>query len=220
MLTIRKAYQTTLSTLLIVISAFFKSRKFIYRGKPYNYFYHWSNWAYLNERVVEVSIVWEVIKLNRGKRILEVGNVLSQYFTIGHDVLDKYEIALGVVNQDVVDFKPSSNYDLIVSISTLEHVGWDEEPREPLKILRAIDNLMNCLNSNGMLLVTLPIGYNSVMDEILENETIPFTERRYMKRVSRGNRWVEAEWSDVKGLKYSSPPSANGLVIGIIRKIP
>ena len=38
----------------------------------------------------------------------------------------------------------TDKYDLIVTISTLEHVGWDEEPRDPSKVLRAIENLKSC----------------------------------------------------------------------------
>jgi len=51
--------------------------------------------------------------------------VLSHYFAVKHDIVDKYEIAPSVVNEDLVNFKPGKKYDLIVSISTLEHVGWD-----------------------------------------------------------------------------------------------
>ena len=63
------------------------------------------------------------------KNIFEVGSVLSHYFPINHDVLDKYEKGHGVINQDVVDFKPHNKYDLIVSISTLEHVGFDDNTK-------------------------------------------------------------------------------------------
>ena len=43
-----------------------------------------------------------------------------------HDVLDKYEKGNNVINDDVVSFSTEVKYDLIVSVSTLEHVGWDE----------------------------------------------------------------------------------------------
>jgi hypothetical protein len=112
------------------------SRKtFIFNGKTYYYFVHKYNTTWKNERAVEVPIIWDIVRehYRQGKRVLEVGNVLSHYFRIFHDVLDKYEVAEGVINQDVVDFKPAWKYDLIVSISTLEHVGWDEEPKEPEK---------------------------------------------------------------------------------------
>ena len=54
---------------------------------------------------------------------------------------DMHEIIDGVINEDVVDFNPSKPYDLITSIFTLQSVGLDESPREPAKILRAMENL-------------------------------------------------------------------------------
>jgi hypothetical protein len=44
---------------------------------------------------------------NQRKNILEIGNVTSHSYPVTHDVLDKYEIADGVVNEDVTDYQPS-----------------------------------------------------------------------------------------------------------------
>jgi hypothetical protein len=62
---------------------------FIFNGQKYYYFYHRHNVVWKNERTVEIPIIWPVIKKNSHKNILEVGNVLSHYFSISHDVLDK-----------------------------------------------------------------------------------------------------------------------------------
>lgn len=194
-------------------------RIFTLKGKTYNYFYHRYNTTWRNERAVEVPIIWDMVARSKsqGMHILEVGNVLSHYFSIQHDVLDRYDKARCVINQDVVDFQPSKKYDLIVSISTLEHVGWDEEPRDPEKILRALENLKtNCLTAGGKLVVTLPLGYNTEMDRLLREGKIHFMKQCYLKRVSADNKWIEVDWDDVKEAKRNSPfPAANGLVIGI-----
>ena len=58
-----------------------------------------------------------------------------------------------VINEDIVDFSPSKNYDLIVSISTMEHVGWDEYPNDPPKILKGLRNLTRLLSPRGSLLL-------------------------------------------------------------------
>src|SRR6202034_3735504 len=107
----------------------------------YYYFYHRYNYTWKNERTIEIPIIWDIIRKNPNKEILEVGNVLSHYYQVHHTILDKYEKGDNVINEDVIDFNPKKKYDLIVSISTLEHVGWDEEPRQPLKILTAVTNL-------------------------------------------------------------------------------
>ena len=146
-----------------------------------------------------------------------MGNVLSHYFPVYHDVLDKYEKGEGIINEDVVDFKPSTKYDLMVSISTLEHVGWDERPRDPLKVLRAIENLVNCLAPGGKLVATFPLAYNTELDKLLKDGNLQFTTQHYLRRVSRDNRWEEAEWEHVRDAQYGYPyPRANALVVATI----
>jgi SAM-dependent methyltransferase len=195
------------------------SRTFTFQGRSCKYFYHRHNTTWRNARAVELPIIWEIVRNHRGKRILEVGNVLSHYFPVSHDVLDKYEKGEGVINKDVVDFKPSTKYDLIVSISTLEHVGWDERPRDPMKVLRAVESLVDCLAPSGKLAVTFPLAYNPELDKLLKDGKLQFTGQRYLKRVSRDNRWKEVEWEDVRDARYGYPyPRANALVIGTIDK--
>jgi tetratricopeptide (TPR) repeat protein len=196
-----------------------KAYTFNFRGQVYHYFYHYHNVTWDNERAVEIPIIREIVKECRGKRILEVGNVLSHYFPVEHDILDKYEKAAGILNQDVVDFAPVKEYDLIVSISTLEHVGWDEEPQQPEKILRAMEVLKTVLAPGGEMVLTLPVGYNPEMDKMLADGRLSFTECYGLKRVSAANEWVEAPWRKVLGTQYGKPyPGANGLVIGIVRR--
>ena len=198
---------------------FKSSRRFSLNGSSYSYFYARYNYTWANERAVEIPIIDKVVREYKGKRILEVGNVLSHYFLVQHDVLDKYEKEARVINQDVADFRPSKKYDLIISISTLEHVGWDEKPRSPEKLLAAVENLKGILAPGGKLMATLPLGYNPEMDDQLCKHKLPFTRLYCLRRISRDNRWVESSWHDVQGLKYGDPfPAANGLVIGVIEK--
>ena len=178
-------------------------KTFVFQGQTYHYFYHWYNKTWKNERAVEVPIILETVKSSTG-RILEVGNVLSHYFPCQHDIVDKYEKQMRVLNEDVVGFKPSKKYDLIVSISTLEHVGLDEEPREPRKILLAIKNLINnCLAPEGKIVITLPIGEKTELDKLLTEGKIPFTRQYYLKKASKGNQWKEV--SHVSEVKYDFP---------------
>jgi hypothetical protein len=194
-------------------------RTFVFQGKTYKYFYHPYATTWRNERAVEVPIIWDIVKKYSGKKILEVGNVLSHYFPVNHSILDKYEKADDVINQDVVDFRSSKKYDLIASISTLEHVGLDEDSREPMKILRAIENLKTLIVPKGKMIVTLPLGFNPVMDRLLKEDKMQFTKRYCLKRISKDNEWIEVNWEDIKNARYNYPfNDANGLVIGIIEK--
>ena len=115
--------------------------------------------------------------------------------------------------------KPSEKYDLIVSVSTLEHVGWNEEPKEPTKSLAAIENLKNCLVPTGIIVVTLPLGENPYLDKLLKEKELQFTQQYFLKRISSNNKWVQAEWKDIQNSAYNYPfPFANGVVIGVIEK--
>ena len=70
-----------------------------------------------------------------------------------------------MINEDIIDFDPGRRYALIVSVSTLEHVGWDEdEPRDPEKVLRAIERLRELLTPSGELLFTVPHGWQTDLD--------------------------------------------------------
>ncbi len=196
----------------------FKSRdSFRVGGKSYRYFYHIYGKTWKNERAVEVPVVWAAVKDGLGKTILEIGNVLPNYFSFPHDVVDKYEIATGVMNRDVVDFQTTKRYDLIVSISTMEHVGWEEEPREPEKVLRGFQNLTGLLAPGGKILVTMPLGLNPALDAYMRDGKLRFTRSFFMKKTLSGNRWEETGSEAVKNVPYDHQRRrANALVIGVI----
>lgn len=195
---------------------------FNFNGYDLKYFRHNFNLAYSNERTVEVAIVSAFLKsLRGGAKILEVGNVLANYGfrSTVRDVLDKYDPAQHVFNEDVISFKPAYKYDAIISISTLEHVGWDEDVRDPVKIIAAVKNLTeNCLASGGCMLVTIPLGYNSYFDDQLAEGARYFTEKYFLKRVSADNKWRQVEYAEVAGSKFEHPfNNANAMCIGIVR---
>lgn len=197
----------------------FHRRPFRFEGEDYEPFFHVYNKTWTNERAIEIPILRKRLQERAGSRILEVGNVLSHYFPVRHEVVDKYESQPGIVaNQDIVDFNPPHRYGLIVSISTLEHVGWDETPREEEKVLRAVEKLKSLLEPGGMLIATVPVGHNAALDRALDTGRSGFDRIACLKRVSP-LRWQEASWEEVRSIRYGQPFScANGLVVGFCRK--
>jgi SAM-dependent methyltransferase len=191
---------------------------FTFDGKTYRYLYRFYNTTWQNERCVEVPVALAAVRSTRG-RVLEVGHVLGHYAAIAHDVLDKYEDAPGIIRQDIVDFAPEKPYDFIVSVSTIEHVGFDEDKQDPKKIPRALAHLRErCLAPGGTMLVTLPLGYNPDLDRLLHSGAVSFDERHCMHRDRRGF-WQERSWDEVRNLEYDkSVPTARGVVFGIIKK--
>lgn len=193
------------------------STTFTFKNKEYKYFNHIYNHTWNNERRVEIPIIWNIIKDKKSLNILEVGNVLSHYFPISHDVLDKYEKGTFVINEDVVTFKPKKKYDYIVSISTLEHVGWDEPEKDKTKIIHAFNNLRSMLTRNGKLIFTIPLGYNPYMDDIITHGKLHLTKQYYLKRISKDNLWKEFKLNKTSRILYNNPfPNGNAIILGII----
>lgn len=194
-----------------------QSTPFTFKGKNYQYFNHIYNHTWKNERRVEIPIIWNIIKEKNPSTILEIGNVLSHYLPIKHDVLDKYENGKSVINEDVATYKTKKRYDLIVTISTLEHVGWDEQKKDRMKIIQAVKNLKKLLSPNGKIIFTIPLGYNPYMDDIIAKKQLNLNEQHFLKRVSKDNLWEEAKFDEKSRILYNNPyPSGNAIIVGFI----
>lgn len=220
--TVIRIYNSVRSVLKFLIFLYRKStrsfRTFTFNGKKYNHIVSPYNETWLTERGVEVPIILGIVNEYGDKNVLEIGNVLAHYKKFKHDVIDKYEIATGVSNEDIVDFRPAKKYDLIISISTLEHVGFDEPEKDPLKTLKTVEHAKSLLNKNGIMAFTFPIGHNPGLDELVRSKKLDFTEKYYLKLVSNNNVWVQAEWEDVKDSKINGAfAGTNALVVGIMR---
>jgi SAM-dependent methyltransferase len=159
-------------------------------GEEYPYLFHRYNATWLTERAVEVPVVQRLVDREPG-RVLEVGNVLSRYRpSQEHTVVDKYERGPGILNRDVLDLGDLGSFDLVVAISTLEHVGWDEEPRRPDAAIEALAALRSMLEPGGRLVLTHPVGYNPHLDDALRGGTVPVARTSALRRAGR-TRWVE-----------------------------
>lgn len=170
---------------------------FTFNGRQYRYNRR------LDERTIELPIIIDIIQeeLKHGKiNMLEVGNVLSDpkyelpsgIIIPARDIVDKYEKGPGVINKDIMDYWPEGKmYDLIVSISTIEHIGFDENERNPDKIPQTIERLKSMLAPGGKFVFTVPVGYNSDLDsKVLFNDNSDL-QRYFMKRISKDNKWAQ-----------------------------
>lgn len=210
----------------LVFGVAHRTRSFEFAGQRYRYHAASYNGTYRNERTVELAIALPVLRRYVGRRVLEVGNVTSHYVATRHRIVDKHETAPGVENLDVVEIQAPEPYDLILCISTLEHVGLDERRDEPYvedpeKPRVALEHLAGLLAPGGMLLVTFALGHNASLDARLHAGELRFDELRFLKRISRDNRWREASAEQVRGARYGRPyPAANAVAIGIRRGQP
>ena len=103
-----------------------------------------------------------------------------------------------------------------MSISTLEHVGRDEQPSDPAKALRAIEHLRGLLAPDGRLVFSVPVGYNEALDRALAEDALPLSECRALRR-ERGS-WQEVALSRALGAPYDELLyEAEALVIATAR---
>lgn len=187
-----------------------------FRGHQIPYAYHLYSQTWRNERCLEVAIAKHVLKNIENGRILEVGNVLSHFGLTGHEVIDKYERVAGVRNIDIFSLGELKQYDAAVSISTLEHVRFDEPEKDPRGAAHALERLRAAVRPGGTLLVTVPIGYNSGLDEDIRAGRFTFADQTYYKRVSASGDWHVVSAAEALDCRYGSPyEAANAVLVGM-----
>lgn len=185
-------------------------------GRTVRYVHHRYNRTWLNERAVEVALALEVLDERGGGEVLEVGNVLGHYGRRGHHVVDKYERGPDVDNEDVVGLPLDRTYDLVLSISTLEHVGLDEPVVDPAKVDVAVRRLRSVVRPGGLLWVTVPVGYNHHLDRALRAGDLGLEPVLALRRSSRANHWHQVDLHQVWDARYDRLLyTAHGLVVAV-----
>ncbi|WP_156427993.1 hypothetical protein [Thiohalocapsa sp. ML1] len=167
----------------------FANRRFEALGVSLRHFVHHYNVTWRNERCVEIACALHFLKEWEHSRVLEVGNVLSYYSDHAHCVSDKYEQSPGVLGIDFLDFKPENRFDSFISVSTFEHIGWDESPRTPGKVERALFRIRELVLNPERVFLALPLGYNQELDDLLIAGRHPFARAEYLVRVDKEQHW-------------------------------
>lgn len=164
---------------------------FTWNGLTLAYFNHSYNHTALNMRCVEIPVVrWFLGQCGEGARILEVGNVLSHYGPVTWPVVDLYE--KGAINADVMCWEPQEPVDLLISISTIEHIGFGKYKKTtaPTRPSLVLARFRSFLAEGGQAVVTAPAGYNPVLDAELSAGTLG-ADRTWFMRVTERRMWHE-----------------------------
>lgn len=149
-----------------------QSGTFEYRGHRHDYLDHPYNDTRRNERAVEVPIALAFMDRQVGAGI-EIGNVTRHYRPKAkHTVVDLDEVSGGVINADVRTWSPPEPFDWLVSVSTVEHVGWPRPwPRpdeaEPHAAAAVLDRFRQFVRPGRSMLITAPLGFNPGLDVAL-----------------------------------------------------
>ena len=196
--------------------------EFVFEGKSLPLFYHRYNMTWANERAVEVPVAGEFLRRFAGKRVLEVGNVTPHYLDTGHTVLDKFERGPGIINEDIAGFAPGERFDLILSVSTFEHIGYDDEANGESgeKISQAITTCRGLLTLGGQLVLTLPLGYNPALDRMIADGQLGSERATFLKRTGR-LAWQTVDAEAALASEYGRPfPYANAVMIAQFGGLP
>lgn len=87
-----------------------KQRYFTFNNRMLPYLYARYNKAWKNERAIEIPLFKQILGNTQNESILEVGNVLQHYGQVNHTIVDKYEQAPGVINEDILSFNPGRKF--------------------------------------------------------------------------------------------------------------
>jgi hypothetical protein len=163
-----------------------------------------------SERAIEIPIAKSFARRMAGARVLEVGNVMGHYARLpsGWDVIDRYEVMAGVRNEDIAAVTPTPVYDAVISLSTLEHVGWDEPNPDPSRFRRALGNCCGFLRAGGEALLTVPLRYNPGVDAWLREGAAKGFEFQFFARSGHPGCWSLVDsvraWSTPGGIAVVS----------------
>lgn len=175
-----------------------------------------------NERAVEIPVAIHWISPQEGLG-LEVGNVLSHYMPRLWTCVDAFERGPGVLNVDILDFEPDERYDWIVSISTVEHIGWEgrgpDEDADVSKSLWAIEHMRSLLAPGGRMLLSFPTGIHPGLDEAAGSGAFNAESEVFMLRTDDATERCPGSWAPAEfraELYRSEAWSAGGVWIGVL----
>jgi hypothetical protein len=179
------------------------------------------NNSWLNERTVEISLARHILGVRRPRSVLEVGNVLRNYRLtelqgVEHTIIDRYEEIGDVLNTDVRTFRIGRLYETVVSVSTLEHVGYDEPDKDADGAVRGLETMRHHLANDGVMLVTVPLGYNAGLDAAVAEGRFACPEQFCLRRTTKDNRWIQDDVQSGLALSYGSKfRNANAIYVGL-----
>jgi len=100
----------------------------------------------------------------------------------------------GAINADVMTWKPEKPVDLLISISTIEHIGVGKYKRAArVRPSGVLARFRSFLAPEGRAVVTAPTGYNRGLDRALREGTLGANKMWFMRvRLDR----IPVEWGE------------------------
>jgi len=114
----------------------------------------------------------------------------------------------------IFTYKSKKKFDRIISISTFEHIGFDEEKKDPKKAINAIKHVQSMLAKRGKCVISVPTRYNVDLDYYFREYAIQYPARVAFYMRTSETKWMLSSREKVLKQQYGSPyPCANGLIV-------
>lgn len=144
----------------------------------------------LDERVVEYPWVFSRLVQATGQRLLDAGSVLNYGYLLSKDIVAKSDLTIFTLSPEkrnyaregisyvfgdlrAMYFAPEA-FDVVISISTIEHIGLDNSKFHQEKVafremrdgthLNAVEEYKRVLKKGGKCLLTVPFGKQAVKE--------------------------------------------------------
>jgi hypothetical protein len=183
--------------------------RFVLNGYSHELFCHSYNcgWppARMTERSVELSVADRWLSNHRVDDLHEIGAVTPYYWPHRvSNVVDPHD-SHSLVNHKKSLFDMSFVDKPVISISTIEHVGRPdyEQAEQPILAIRALEKI---LAESPCFLVTMPLGYNNVVDKYIGQTYRYWSDVRtsFLARGSADNLWCQTDDSIIARAKFGS----------------
>jgi len=192
---------------------------------------------YVGTRIVEIPWVLRQLHMlaHDREKVLQLGNVILK------EALNSYRVEvvdlgadetsgpeLKVHKADIREVHlPQNDFDVAISISTLEHIGV-MEPKFPDGDKLATDIISQALKPRGLFLLSVPFGQPAVLDEfrVYDKARLDFiTHDKFSIEEEKFFVWNKIKWQQVSskaagrvGFLNNNPSMNLGLALVRVRK--
>ena len=145
--------------------------KIQFKQEELEYFYHNYNNTSTNERKIEISLANFFINKVGETNLIETGAVMPYYGKTNHIIVDLFDKYQYCVRQDITKYSFVGKN--VLSISTIEHIGTiDYIKKNPVDKKEAFKCIEKIINESVFYLITIPIGFNDVLDNDIRASNI------------------------------------------------
>lgn len=169
-----------------------------------------------SERAIEVPLVIDFLSnCVRAKPVIEFGCVLPYYILKrrNHIVYDLADQHPDNVRRDIRTLTDDDLRGVVISISTLEHIGTGEYGIKASDV-SAVDVLKRIIANAKSYFITFPLGCNKTLDDFVANAT-DLNEKYVTRAATDSNDWMVVEKADLTDVmkRYGTYLRANTICV-------